>query len=186
MDLTTETLYACKLKKTSSSVSIEPRQPDVLGCYVRETAAIPLHVQRLCLWAEMHGVMLLLLPHPDNTQRGPVSCSTSFPRKGARVWEVGEELIPRRPTAGWSRISTSACTGVVQQEGLGVYVVICLETLICLKYKWKEKKILVLVPKLCITWLSILHWKNGGRISNLCSPESVCISEGSKWRETKI
>lgn len=85
LDLTTETLYACKLKQTSGSVSTEPRQPDFLGYYVRETAAILLDMQRLCLWAELHSVMLLLLPHLRGTQHGPVSCSTSFPRKGARV-----------------------------------------------------------------------------------------------------
>lgn len=139
LDLSIENLNACKLKQTISSGIIEPRQPDVLGYHVRETEAILLRVQRLCLWAELHRVMLFLLPHPDDTQNGPVNCSTSFPRKGARVWEVGEKFSPPSPTTGWARISTQAWTGLVQQEDLGVSIVTCLETFICLKYKCKEK-----------------------------------------------
>jgi len=51
------------MKKTSSSVSREPRKPAFLWLFVRETAAILLDVQRLlCFWAELQSIVALLTP----------------------------------------------------------------------------------------------------------------------------
>lgn len=56
LDLITETLYACNMKKTSR----EPRQPDFLWFSVRDTAAILLDVQRLlCFWPVLHSTVAL-------------------------------------------------------------------------------------------------------------------------------
>lgn len=129
LDSTTETLYALNMKKTSSSVSREARQPDFLWFSVIKTGAILLDGQRLlCFWAQLHSMVAFWLPRPGDTQRGPASCFTAFPREA--MWGLGEEFTPASPTTGWASIRTPAYTSVVQQEDLGVYVVTCLKTLV--------------------------------------------------------
>lgn len=162
LDLTTEILNACKLKQTSSSGSIEPRQPDVLGYYVRETATILLHVERLCLWAELHSMMLLLLPHPDDIQHGPVSCSTSFPRMWARVWEVGEKFTKSHNRIGKDKYHS--LNRFDPARGSGCVCSNLPRDFNMLKIQMQGERMLVLVPKICITWVLVLHHKNGEKI----------------------
>lgn len=129
LDFTTETLYAFGMKKISSSVSREPRQPNFLQFSVRETAAIVLDVQRvLCFWADLHSMVAPWLPHPGDTQHGPASCSTDFPRKGAIIWTLATGFTPASPTTGWASSRTPAHTSVVQHEDLHVYIVTCLKS----------------------------------------------------------
>lgn len=117
LDLTRETLYARNMKKTISLLSREPRQADFLWFSVRETAAILLDVERLFyFWAELHNMVALWLPCPGDMQYGSVMCSTAFPRKGARMWGLGEGLSLASPTTGRASSRTPVYTSAVQQK----------------------------------------------------------------------
>lgn len=150
LDLTTETLNSCKLDQKSSSGSTEPIQPDVLGYYVRETAAILLCVQRLSYglsytaWCYSYSHILMTHSMDQSVAAHP------SPEREAQ-WEVGEKFhstkshnrmgknqYPRLKRFGPARGSGCVCSNLLRDFNM-------------VKMKMQGKIILVLIPKICIT-----------------------------------